>query len=168
MRQLTGVFIAGLVRHTGGPVIVPMTVLNPAYAAEVSTPAPPGRRLPPPRRARRSGGTPGADRGRPGVPGDAERSEAVRAYRRRRAPDYHRAAAEWMHADGHVVDTSALTPEQTRQAALDHLHLPAPRTAPTTGGTRGMTFTIDAVPTLGRGGRRPSTTRPGPARGAWS
>jgi hypothetical protein len=37
-RQLTGVFIAGLVRHTGGPVIVPMTVLNPAYAAEVSTP----------------------------------------------------------------------------------------------------------------------------------
>ncbi|CAL9330469.1 hypothetical protein [Streptomyces sp. enrichment culture] len=43
----------------------------------------------------------------------------------RRAHDYQQAAADWMHAAGHVVDTSALTPEQALEAALAHLHLTA-------------------------------------------
>ncbi|OIK24206.1 hypothetical protein [Streptomyces malaysiense] len=59
-------------------------------------------------------------------PGDAERSEAVRACRRRRAADYEQAATGWMHASGHVIDTSTLTVEQTLHAALDHLRLPVP------------------------------------------
>ncbi|MEW1605599.1 hypothetical protein AB0450_32995, partial [Streptomyces sp. NPDC093808] len=33
-RPMTGAFVTGLTRHTGGPVIVPMTILNPAYAEE--------------------------------------------------------------------------------------------------------------------------------------
>ncbi|MFJ3933871.1 AAA family ATPase [Streptomyces sp. NPDC090029] len=126
-RHLTGAFVAGLVRHTGGPVIVPMTVLNPAYAEEIFTPL----RQP-------DGGfhhlvlhtDPAVLQERIAAswefPGDADRSEAVRAYRRRRAADYQQAATDWMHADGHVIDTSALTPEQTLDAALDHLRLPAP------------------------------------------
>ncbi|MDN3260844.1 hypothetical protein QWJ26_13670 [Streptomyces sp. CSDS2] len=47
------------------------------------------------------------------------RSEAVRAY------DCQQAAADWMHAAGRVIDTSALTPEQALEAALAHLHLTA-------------------------------------------
>ncbi|MFJ4526180.1 hypothetical protein ACIP4Y_35575 [Streptomyces sp. NPDC088810] len=42
------------------------------------------------------------------------------------ARDYQQAATGWMHADGHVIDTGTLTPEQTLHAALDHLHLPVP------------------------------------------
>ncbi|MEW1635435.1 AAA family ATPase [Streptomyces sp. NPDC093801] len=126
-RELTGVFVAGLVRHTGGPVIVPMTVLDPAYAEEIFTPL---------RQA--DGGFhhlvvhagPAALQERIAAgrefPGDAERSGAVRAYRRRRACDYEQAATSWMHPGGHVIDTSALTGEQTLQAALDHLRLHVP------------------------------------------
>ncbi|RST18507.1 ATP/GTP-binding protein [Streptomyces sp. WAC05374] len=125
-RQMAGVFVAGLVRHTGGPVIVPMTVLNPGYAEELFTPL------------REAGGfhhlvvhtAPAALQERITAgwefPGDAARSEAVRAYRRRRVPDYQQAATDWLHADGHVIDTSALTPERTVQAALAQLHLTAP------------------------------------------
>lgn len=125
-QQMTGAFVDGLARHIGGPVIVPMTILNPAYAEEIFTPL------------RQVGGfhhlvvhvDPAALQERieasEEFPGDAGRSEAVRAYRRRRALDYQQAATGWMHADGHVIDTSTLTLEQTLHAALDHLHLPAP------------------------------------------
>ncbi|PCG87202.1 ATP/GTP-binding protein [Streptomyces sp. WZ.A104] len=125
-RQLTGAFVAGLLRHTGGPVIVPMTVLNPDHAEEIFTPL------------RQVGDfhhlvvhiEPAALQKRITVsrefPGDAVRSEAVRAYRRRRASDYEQAATGWMHAGGHVIDTSAFTPEQTLHAALEHLRLPVP------------------------------------------
>ncbi|MGA5556101.1 AAA family ATPase [Streptomyces lavendulocolor] len=67
-RQLTGAFVAGLVRHMGGPVIAPMTVLNPRVRRGAVHPASRGRRFPPPRRAQRPGGTPGADHGQLGVP----------------------------------------------------------------------------------------------------
>lgn len=122
-RHLTSVLVTDLARRTGGPVIVPMTVLNPAYAAELFTPL------------RRIGAgfhhlvlhaAPTALTKRIEAswefPGDPVRSEAVRAHRRRRAADYHRAAADWLHADGHVIDTSTLTSGQTLQAALHHLH----------------------------------------------
>jgi hypothetical protein len=123
---LTGVFVAGLARHTGDPVIVPMTVLNHGYAEEIFTllhqahgfhhlvvhvePAALQERI----------------AASEEFPGDTERSEAVRAYRRRRALDYQQAATRWMHTDGHVIDTSALTPEQTLRAALAHLRLATP------------------------------------------
>ncbi|MFG2115704.1 AAA family ATPase [Streptomyces sp. NPDC048718] len=130
-RHLTSAFVAGLAQHTGGPVIVPMTVPDPAYAEEIFTP---------PRQA--DGGfhhlvvhtAPVVLRERivagREFPGDEARSEAVRAYRRRRATDYRQAATGWMHADGHVIDASALTPEQTLDAALTHLRLPAPARPP--------------------------------------
>ncbi|MYU06067.1 AAA family ATPase [Streptomyces sp. SID8366] len=120
-RQMTSAFVVGLARHTGGPVIVPMTVLNPAYAEEIFT------------SLRQAGGFHHLIVHTDLVvlqeriaaswefPGDAERSEAVRAYRRRRAADCEQAATDWMHEGGHVIDTSALTPEQTLHAALDHL-----------------------------------------------
>ncbi|GGR59277.1 hypothetical protein JHN54_05810 [Streptomyces sp. MBT70] len=43
----------------------------------------------------------------------------------RRAHGCQQAAADWMHAAGHVVDTSALTSEQALEAVLTHLHLTA-------------------------------------------
>ncbi|MFD7861353.1 ATP/GTP-binding protein [Streptomyces sp. NPDC059783] len=109
--------------HTGSPVIVPMTVLNPSYAEEIFAPL------------RRGGGfhhlvvhtDPAALTERieasDEYPGDPERSEAVRAYRRR-AADYQQSAA-WLHARGHVIDTTTLTAGQTLQAALAHLHTAA-------------------------------------------
>ncbi|WP_405690036.1 hypothetical protein [Streptomyces sp. NBC_00057] len=54
-------------------------------------------------------------------PGDAGRSEAVRVHQRRRAVGYHEAAA-WLHTDGHVIDTTMYTTDQTLQAALALLH----------------------------------------------
>ncbi|MEU2251379.1 ATP/GTP-binding protein [Streptomyces sp. NPDC019224] len=121
-RQLTGAFVAGPVQHTGGPVIVPMTVLSPTYAEEIFT------------CLRQAGrfhhfvlhAEPAAFHERIEAscecPGDPERGEAVRAYRRCRAADYQEAAVSWLHAQGHVIDTTALTADQTLQAALAHLH----------------------------------------------
>ncbi|WP_431045299.1 AAA family ATPase [Streptomyces sp. P1-3] len=89
-RELTGALVTGLARHTRGPVIAPMTVLNRAYAAELFT------------SLRQSGGgfhhlvlhtTPEVLQARIEAsweyPGDPERSEAVRAHRRWRAADYY-------------------------------------------------------------------------------
>ncbi|MEW1633527.1 AAA family ATPase [Streptomyces sp. NPDC093801] len=120
-RRLATAYIGEIAAHTGGHVIVPMTVLNPAYAAEMFAPL----------------------RSSPGLvhlvlhagpnelgaridsseefPGDKAGNEAVRAYRRRRAPDYAAAAAAWMHADGRVIDTSTLSADAVLQTALTHL-----------------------------------------------
>ncbi|MFE6977123.1 AAA family ATPase [Streptomyces sp. NPDC057682] len=123
-RHLTSAFVSGLADHTDSPVIVPMTVLNPSYAEEIFAPL------------RNGGGfhhlvihtDPAALTERieasDEYPGDPERSEAVRAYRRRRAADYQQSAA-WLHARGHVIDTTTLTAGQTLQAALAHLHTAA-------------------------------------------
>ncbi|MEU3402903.1 hypothetical protein ABZ766_02975 [Streptomyces sp. NPDC006670] len=54
-------------------------------------------------------------------PGHGARSEAARAHRRRWAADYAAAGAAWMHADAHLIDTSALTPEAVLDAALTRL-----------------------------------------------
>ncbi|MFJ6934604.1 ATP/GTP-binding protein [Streptomyces globosus] len=116
-RRLTTAYISEIAAHTSGHVIVPMTVLNPAYAAEVFTPlrCSPGlvhlvlHVEPDELKARIDASEK--------FPGDETRGEAVRAYRRRRAVDYA-AAAAWMHADGHVIDTSALLAHAVLQAAL--------------------------------------------------
>ncbi|MFH8884444.1 AAA family ATPase [Streptomyces californicus] len=126
-RALTLAFITGLADYTGGPLLVPMTVLDPRYADELFTPLrhhPAGFRhivlhcAPDPLEQRI------ADSDE--FPGDPLRSDAVRAYRRRRAADYQSAAASWMHVHGHVIDTSTLTAGQTLQAALAHLHTAEP------------------------------------------
>lgn len=124
-RRLSLRFIAQLHQLTSGPVIVPMTVLNPAYAREIFEPL-------------AELGNPfhhvvlhaGPDRLEERIaaswehPGDEERSEAVRAHRRRRATDYQQAAATWLPTTAsQVVDTSALTPEQTLHAVLTRLPL---------------------------------------------
>ncbi|MFI5752385.1 AAA family ATPase [Streptomyces sp. NPDC051644] len=120
-RHMTSVFVTGLARYTGGPVIVPMTVLDPACATDLFTPLHQSEigfhqlilhAEPDVLRERIDAGWE--------FPGDARRSEAVRAYCRRRMADYY-AATGWMHAHGHVIDTSTLTAGQTLQAALAHL-----------------------------------------------
>ncbi|WP_328971572.1 ATP-binding protein [Streptomyces goshikiensis] len=119
-RRLTVQLIIELYQLTGGTVIVPMTVLKRAYADEILRPL---RELstevhhlvlhadPRQLEARIA-----ASQEYP----DGARSEAVRSHRRRRAHDYEQAAAEWLHDAGHVIDTNALTPKQTLQAALAH------------------------------------------------
>ncbi|MGW3058439.1 AAA family ATPase [Streptomyces goshikiensis] len=127
-RRLTTAYISEIAAHTSGHVLVPMAVLSPAYAAEVFTPL------------RRSPGLVHlvlhveSDELKARIdaseefPGDETRSEAVRAYRRRRAVDYA-AAAAWMHADGHVIDTSALPAHAVLQAALSRISPAHPVTA---------------------------------------
>ncbi|MFD8632281.1 ATP/GTP-binding protein [Streptomyces sp. NPDC059533] len=127
-RRPTTAYISDIAAHTSGHVLVPMTVLNPTYAAEVFTPL------------RRSPGLvhlvlhvePDELKARIDAseefPGDETLSEAVRAYRRRRAVDYA-AAYAWMHADGHVIDTSALPAHAVLQAALSRISPAHPVTA---------------------------------------
>ncbi|MFE9219657.1 AAA family ATPase [Streptomyces lavendulae] len=119
-RRLTTAYIGEVAEYTGGHVIVPMTVLNPAYAAETFAPL----RLSPGLVHLVLHVDPDGLRARIDAseeyPGDEARSEAVRAHRRR-AADYAAAAAAWMHADAHLIDTSALTPEAVLDAALTRL-----------------------------------------------
>ncbi|MFE8910956.1 AAA family ATPase [Streptomyces globisporus] len=106
-RQVTTTLVTSLAAYTGGPVIVPMTVLDPHHATDLLTPL-------------RQTGRPVHHlvlHAAPDVleqrittshefPGDPVRSAAVRAYRHRRAADYQKAADSWMHTQGHVIDTA--------------------------------------------------------------
>ncbi|MEU3904096.1 AAA family ATPase [Streptomyces goshikiensis] len=124
-RRLSVQFITEVHQLTGGPVIVPMTVLNQTYLRELFEPlAELGTPVhdvvlhagPDPLEARITAGRE--------YPGDRERSEAVRAHRRRRAADYRLAAATWLPgAASQVVDISDLTTDQTLQAVLTRLPL---------------------------------------------
>ncbi|MEU4949843.1 AAA family ATPase [Streptomyces lavendulae] len=128
-RRLTTAYISEIAAHTNGHVLVPMTVLNPTYAAEVFTPL----RSSPElvhlvlhvNRDELKARIDASEE----FPGDNPRSEAVRGYRRRRAPDYAAAAAAWMHADGHVIDTSAMPAHAVLQASLARLSPTRPVTA---------------------------------------
>jgi predicted kinase len=114
-------FVSGLYAFTGGPVIVPMTVLVQDRAmrmladlsdcAEVrhlvvhAEPAVLHQRI-----------------ASPVLPGeDPQRAARIRAYRLRRLDDYRRAAETWLRTGGHVIDTSTLTPGQMLTAAVAHL-----------------------------------------------
>lgn len=122
-RRLSVQFVTELRLLTDGPVIVPMTVLNPAYATEMFTPL----------TALRAGfhhvvlhAEPDELEARIAAsreyPGDEQRSEAVRAHRRRRAGDYQRAAETWLRdSASQVIDTSHLTPGQTLHTVLTRL-----------------------------------------------
>ncbi|MFF5488675.1 AAA family ATPase [Streptomyces virginiae] len=122
-RRLTTRLVTELHQLATGHVIVPMTILNPAYAAEMFEPL-------------SELGTPfhhvvlhaGPDSLEARIaasceyPGEEERSEAVRSHRRRRAADYDHAATTWLHAaTSNVIDTTHLTPGQTLHTVLAHL-----------------------------------------------
>ncbi|MFA7764799.1 AAA family ATPase [Streptomyces sp. NRRL S-448] len=121
-RRLTVHLITELHQLAGGPVIVPMTVLNQAYARDMFTPL---SRLSTAFHHLVLHADPGPLTARINTsleyPGDGPRSEAVRSHRRRRTPDYEHAATAWLHTVAHVIDTSTLTPGHTLQAALAHL-----------------------------------------------
>ncbi|WUO85976.1 hypothetical protein OG386_02490 [Streptomyces sp. NBC_00273] len=120
-RHLTAAYIGEIAAQTGGHVIVSVTVLNPAYAAEMFAPLRASTGLihlvlhaDPKELGARIGSS-------EKFPCDEAGSEAVRVYRRRRAPDYAAAAAAWMHADGHAIDTNAPPALAVLQAAIAHL-----------------------------------------------
>ncbi|WP_055527454.1 AAA family ATPase [Streptomyces graminilatus] len=120
-------FISGLHAYTGGPVIVPMTVLVQdlattmvmalSEAADVYHLVVHAERDVLKQRI-------AADRA---LGEDPARAAEVRAYRLRRLDDYQSAADQWLlHTAGHVIDTTALTRRQALTAALAHLHEVAP------------------------------------------
>ncbi|NUK19960.1 AAA family ATPase [Streptomyces lunaelactis] len=114
-------FLAGLHAYTGGPVIVPMTVVDQALLAALLTvlsesadvhhlvlhadPTVLKERIV-------SARMPGED-----SIGAAE----IRAARLRHLDSVCRAAEGGLHADGHVIDTSALTQKQVLTSALAYL-----------------------------------------------
>ncbi|MEV7885148.1 AAA family ATPase [Streptomyces sp. NPDC002817] len=125
-RTLVAAVCAELDHHTdGGPVIAPMTLLRREYADEIFD-------------GLGKAGTevrhillhaePEIIRARIDTsmefPGDEERSEKVRAFRRRKLSDYEKAYASWLGARAEVIDTSALAPEQVTDRALDLLRQP--------------------------------------------
>lgn len=119
-RSLVAQVCSELDHHThGGPVIAPMTLLRREYADEIfdalNKDGVKVRHLllhadSDTLRARIEGSTE--------FPGDEERSEKVRAFRRRRLADYEAAYATWLGKQAEVIDTTGLTPEQVLARAL--------------------------------------------------
>ncbi|MFB8406544.1 AAA family ATPase [Streptomyces sp. NPDC055912] len=113
-------------RHTtGGPVIAPMTLLRREYADEIFG------------LLQRAGVSmhhlllhAHSDIVRARIetsmefPDSEERSERVRAFRRRKLADYEQAYAAWLRRSAEVIDTSALSPGQVADQALAILRRP--------------------------------------------
>ncbi|MEU9944044.1 ATP/GTP-binding protein [Streptomyces lavendulae] len=164
-RRLTVAYVSAVARHTGGHVLVPMTVLNAACAAEIFDALDTGPGLvqlvlhPDPH-------TLGARiAASEEFPGDETRSEAVRAHRRRRASDCTQTAEGWMHAAGHVIDTSPLTSDEVLHAALDRLSAEA--SVPVS--SRGHSYVLSlsaGSSSSARWSRRPRTARASRAYGS--
>ncbi|MEV8038966.1 AAA family ATPase [Streptomyces sp. NPDC086182] len=109
----------------GGPVIAPMTLLRREYADDIFD-------------ALHKDGIEvrhllvhaGSDTIRARIessmefPGDEERSERVRAFRRRKLADYEQAYATWLGERADVIDSTALSPDQVAAQALSLLRLP--------------------------------------------
>ncbi|MFI5857391.1 AAA family ATPase [Streptomyces parvulus] len=121
-QEVTRTLVASLHRFTGGPVVVPMSVLDRERARTLlGSLRADGLRLthlilhtsPDQLHARIAASCE--------FPGDETRSGAVRAYRRRRAADYYTAASTWLHATGTVIDTTDLTADQTLARVSTHL-----------------------------------------------
>ncbi|MFG2844254.1 AAA family ATPase [Kitasatospora sp. NPDC048296] len=101
------------------PVVAPMTLLNHDYAAEIHD------RI-------RSAGTPlvhillhaepdtisARIEGSMEFPGDEERSEKVRVFRRKKAAVYADAHRLWLTSEAEVIDTTHLNPAQVAEQAL--------------------------------------------------
>ena len=118
----TVAFISCVHAYTGGPVIVPMTVLDQTLAAALLTALSETADLhhlvlhaePDVLRERIASDRAPVD--------DPVRAARIRADRLRRLEDYQSGAENWLlHGAGHVIDTTALTCRQTLAAALSHL-----------------------------------------------
>ncbi|WP_434095798.1 hypothetical protein [Streptomyces lavendulae] len=164
-RRLTVAYVSEVARHTGGHVLVPMTVLNAACAAEIFDALDTGPGLvqlvlhadPHTLGARIAASEE--------FSGDETRSEAVRAHRRRRASDCTQTAEAWMHAAGHVIDTSSLTSDEVLHAALDHLSAAA--SVPVSSRGHSYVFSLSAgSSSSARWSRRPRTARASRAYGS--
>jgi predicted kinase len=128
-------FIAGLYAYTGGPVIVPMTVLVQDLATTLVTALSEAADVhhlvvhaePDVLKQRIA-----SDRA---LGEDPARAAGIRAYRLRHLADYQSPAEKWLlQAAGHVIDTTALTRQQTLTAALAHLPAAASACAAPGGG----------------------------------
>ncbi|SCE53299.1 AAA family ATPase [Streptomyces sp. OspMP-M43] len=125
-RTLVAGLCAGLDRQTqGGPVIAPMTLLRREYAEEIfDALANDGVEVHHHLLHARSDAIARRIEGSMEFPGDEERSEKVRAFRRRKLEVYEQAYAAWLGERAGVIDTTALTPDQVVAQALTLLNLP--------------------------------------------
>ncbi|MEV7928559.1 AAA family ATPase [Kitasatospora sp. NPDC088779] len=111
--------------NEGLPLLVPMSVLRQDYATEIHT-------------AIRDTGVPLhhlllhaapatiADRIEASMeyPGEEERSEKVRAFRRKKVDAYTQSYEQWLADDAHVIDTTHLTPGEVAEQALKIISQP--------------------------------------------
>ncbi|MFJ5819317.1 AAA family ATPase [Streptomyces sp. NPDC093108] len=125
-RTLVASLCAGLDRQTqGGPVIAPMTLLRREYAEEIfDALAKDGVEVHHLLLHADSETIRARIESSMEFPSDEERSEKVRAFRRRKLEVYEQAYAAWLGERAEVIDTTALTPDQVVAKALTLLRLP--------------------------------------------
>ncbi|MGW1234704.1 AAA family ATPase [Streptomyces californicus] len=125
-RTLVAALCAELDRQTqGGPVIAPMTLLRRDYAEEIfDALAKAGVEVHHLLLHADSDAIAKRIEGSMEFPGDEERSEKVRAFRRRKLGVYEQAYGSWLGERAEVIDTTALTPDQVVAKALTVLRLP--------------------------------------------
>ncbi|MFS0691868.1 AAA family ATPase [Streptomyces nitrosporeus] len=124
-RTLVAGLCAELDRQTrGGPVIAPMTLLRREYAEEIfDALAKAGAEVHHLLLHADSDVIKKRIKGSMEFPGDEERSEKVRAFRRRKLEVYEQAYGSWLSERADVIDTTALTPDQVVAEALTLLNL---------------------------------------------
>ncbi|GGY13731.1 MULTISPECIES: AAA family ATPase [Streptomyces] len=125
-RELVARVCTELDRFThGGPVIAPMTLLRREYADDIFDALHKDgievRHL----LVHADSDTIGARiESSMEFPGDEERSEKVRAFRRRKQADYEQAYTTWLAERADVIDTTGLSPDQVAAQALSLLRIP--------------------------------------------
>lgn len=112
-RPLVAATAAEVLAYAGGPLIAPMSLLHRDYATEIfsaldkrgiavhhillhADPATVRERI----------------TGHQMFPGDPARSQKVIDFRLHNLPRYEQAYTDWLSAEAHVIDTTALTPAQ--------------------------------------------------------
>ncbi|MFJ5045558.1 AAA family ATPase [Streptomyces anulatus] len=125
-RTLVAALCAELDHQTqGGPVIAPMTLLRRDYAEEIfDALAKAGVEVHHLLLHADSEAIAKRIEGSMEFPGDEERSEKVRAFRRRKLGVYEQAYGSWLRERAEVIDTTVLTPDQVVANALTLLNLP--------------------------------------------
>jgi predicted kinase len=123
-RALVADLCAGLDRQTqGGPVIAPMTLLRRDYAEEIfDALAKDGVEVRHLLLHADSGTIRARIESSMEFPDSEERSEKVRAFRRRKLEIYKQAYDSWLRERADVIDTTALTPDQVAAKALTLLN----------------------------------------------
>ncbi|MFE2850121.1 AAA family ATPase [Streptomyces lavendulae] len=125
-RTLVAGLCVELDRQTqGGPVIAPMTLLRREYADEIfDALAKAGIEVHHLLLHADSDTIQARIEGSMEFPGEEERSEKVRVFRRRKIEAYEQAYATWLGERADVIDTTTLTPDQVVAKALGLLNLP--------------------------------------------